>query len=59
MALPDSCPTGGCNDGQNIALRFTVLMAIGSAVFIYGMVQEFSRLPPQSGTTNQSNPQPR
>ena len=40
-------------------LRFAllVLMAIGSAVFIYGMVQEFSRLPPQSPTTNQGNPQ--
>jgi hypothetical protein len=35
-----------------------VLMAIASAVFIYGMVQEFNRLPAQSGTTNQSNAQP-
>ena len=41
-------------------LRFAlmVLMAIASAVFIYGMVQEFNRLPPQSGTTNQGNAQP-
>ena len=35
-----------------------VLMAIASAVFIYGMVQEFNRLPPQSGTTSQGNAQP-
>jgi hypothetical protein len=35
-----------------------VLMDIASAVFIYGMVQEFSRLPPQSATTNQGNEQP-
>src|SRR5215469_13478701 len=41
-------------------LRFAlmVLMAIASAVFIYGMVQQFNRLPPQSGTTNQGNVQP-
>jgi len=41
-------------------LRFAlmVLMAIASAVFIYGMVQEFNRLPPQSATTSQGNPQP-
>jgi len=41
-------------------LRFAlmVLMAIASAVFIYGMVQQFNRLPPQSGTTNQGNAQP-
>ena len=40
-------------------LRFAlmVLMAIASAVFIYGMVQQFNRLPPQSGTTNQGNAQ--
>jgi hypothetical protein len=40
-------------------LRFALiaLMAIASAVFIYGMVQQFSRLPPQSATTNQGNPQ--
>jgi len=35
-----------------------VLMAIASAVFIYGMVQQFNRLPPQSGTTNQGYAQP-
>jgi TRAP-type C4-dicarboxylate transport system permease small subunit len=41
-------------------LRFALvaLMAIASAVFIYGMIQEFSRLPPPSTTTNQGNPQP-
>jgi hypothetical protein len=41
-------------------LRFAlvVLMAISGAVFIYGMVQEFNRLPPQSPTTNQGTPQP-
>ncbi len=41
-------------------LRFAlmVLMAIASAVFIYGMVQQFNRLPPQSGTTSQGNAQP-
>jgi hypothetical protein len=41
-------------------LRFglLVLMAVGAAVFIYGMVQEFSRLPPQSPTGDQGNPQP-
>ena len=41
-------------------LRFAlmVLMAIASAVFIYGMVQEFNRLPPQSGTTKQGDAQP-
>ena len=41
-------------------LRFAlmVLMAIASAVFIYGMVQEFNRLPPQSAPTNQGNAQP-
>ena len=33
-------------------------MAMASAVFIYGMVQEFNRLPPQSGTTVQGNAQP-
>ena len=40
-------------------LRFAlmVLMAIASAVFIYGMIQEFNHLPPQSATTNQGNPQ--
>jgi hypothetical protein len=38
-------------------LRFAlvVLMAIGSTVFIYGMLQEFNRLPPQSATTGQGN----
>jgi len=42
-------------------LRFALLalMAIASAVFIYGMVQEFNRLPPQSATTGQGNPSPR
>ena len=35
-----------------------VLMAIASAVFIYGMVQQFNRLPPQSGATNHGNAQP-
>src|SRR5262252_7163915 len=41
-------------------LRFAlmVLMAIASAVFIYGMVQEFNRLPPQSAPANQGNAQP-
>lgn len=41
-------------------LRFALiaLMAIASAVFIYGMVQQFNRLPLQSGTTNQGNAQP-
>ena len=34
------------------------LMAIASAVFIYGMVQQFNRLPPQSGTKSQGNAQP-
>jgi hypothetical protein len=39
-------------------MRFAlmVLMAIASAVFIYGMIQEFNRLPPQSPTANQGNP---
>ena len=39
-------------------LALLVLMAIASAVFIYGMVQQFNRLPPQSGTTSQGNAQP-
>ena len=41
-------------------LRFAlmVLMAISSAIFIYGIVQEFNRLPPQSPTANQGNAQP-
>jgi hypothetical protein len=41
-------------------LRFAlvVLMAVSAAVFIYGMLQEFNRLQPQSATTNQGNPQP-
>jgi hypothetical protein len=34
------------------------LMAIASAVFIYGMVQQFNRLSPQSGTINLGNAQP-
>jgi hypothetical protein len=40
-------------------LRFALmaLMGVASAVFIYGMIQEFSRLPPQSAPTNQNNPQ--
>jgi hypothetical protein len=35
-------------------LRFAlvVLMAVSAAVFIYGMLQEFNRLQPQSATTN-------
>jgi hypothetical protein len=39
-------------------MRFAlmVLMAIASAVFIYGMIQEFNRLPPQSPRANQGNP---
>jgi hypothetical protein len=37
-------------------LAFMVLMAIASAVFIYGMVREFNRLPPQSA--NQDSAQP-
>jgi hypothetical protein len=39
-------------------LRFALvaLMAIGAAVFIYGMIQEFNRLPPQSPTANRGNP---
>src|SRR3974390_2925664 len=41
-----------------LRLALMVLMAIASAVFIYGMVQQFNRLPPQSGTTNQGNAQP-
>jgi len=40
-------------------VRFSllILMAIASAVFIYGMVQEFSRLTLQSPTANQGNEQ--
>ena len=40
-------------------VRFSllILMAIASAVFIYGMAQQFSRLPPQSPTANQGNEQ--
>ena len=40
-------------------VRFSllILLAIASAVFIYGMAQEFSRLPPQSPTANQGNEQ--
>jgi len=41
-----------------LRLALMVLMAIASAVFIYGMVQQFNRLPPQSGTNNQGNAQP-
>jgi hypothetical protein len=40
-----------------VRFALLVLMAIASAVFIYGMVQEFSRLPPQSPTANQGNEQ--
>jgi hypothetical protein len=39
-----------------VRLALLALMAIASAVFIYGMVQEFNRLPPQT-TTNHGNPQ--
>jgi hypothetical protein len=39
-----------------LRLALVVLMGVASAVFIYGMVQEFNRLPPQSATTGQ-NPQ--
>jgi len=40
-----------------VRFALLVLMAIASAVFIYGMVQEFSRLTPQSPTANQGNEQ--
>jgi hypothetical protein len=39
-----------------LRLALMALMAIASAVFIYGMIQEFNRLPPQSSTANQGNP---
>jgi hypothetical protein len=41
-------------------VRFALmaLMAVASAVFIYGMVQQFNRLPPQSAPTKQGNAQP-
>jgi hypothetical protein len=39
-----------------LRLALMALMAIASAVFIYGMIQEFNRLPPQSPTANQGNP---
>jgi len=39
-----------------LRLALMVLMAMASAVFIYGMVQEFNRLQPQSAATNQGNP---
>ena len=38
-----------------LRLALVALMAIASAVFIYGMFQEFSRLPSPSATTGQSN----
>jgi hypothetical protein len=41
-----------------LRLALMVLMGVASAIFLYGMVQEFSRLPPQSGTTSQGNAQP-
>ena len=40
-----------------VRFALLVLMAIASAVFIYGMTQHFSRLPPQSPTANQGNEQ--
>jgi hypothetical protein len=40
-----------------VRLALMVLMGAASAVFIYGMIQEFSHLPPHSATTNQDNPQ--
>jgi hypothetical protein len=40
-----------------VRLALLILMAVASAVFIYGMVQEFNRLPPQSPTANQGNEQ--
>ena len=40
-----------------VRFALLVLMAIASAVFIYGMVQEFSRLTLQSPTANQGNEQ--
>jgi hypothetical protein len=39
-----------------LRLALMALMAIASAVFIYGMIQEFNRLPPQSPAANQGNP---
>ena len=39
-----------------LRLALMVLMAIASAVFIYGMIQPFNRLPPLS-TNNQGYPQ--
>jgi hypothetical protein len=39
-----------------LRVALLALMAIGSAVFIYGMIQEFNRLPPQSPTATQGNP---
>jgi hypothetical protein len=40
-----------------VRFALPILMAIASAVFIYGMAQQFSRLPPQSPTANQGNEQ--
>jgi len=40
-----------------VRLALLILMAVASAVFIYGMTQHFSRLPPQSPTANQGNEQ--
>jgi hypothetical protein len=37
-----------------LRLALMVLMAVASAVFIYGIIQQFNRLPPQSATTNQA-----
>jgi hypothetical protein len=39
-----------------LRLALMVLMAIVPAVFIYGMIQEFNRLLPQSPTANRGNP---
>jgi hypothetical protein len=41
---------------RTLRLALMALMAIASAVFIYGMIQEFNRLPPQLPTANQGNP---
>jgi hypothetical protein len=49
--------TGGAMMPRILRFALMVLMAIASAVFIYGMIQEFNHLPPQSATTNQGNPQ--
>jgi hypothetical protein len=46
------CPLGTYGD------KGKAVMGVASAVFIYNMLQESNRLPPQSATTNQGNPQP-